>query len=133
MRNLTLHTHLQHPVLTAINLHNCTSVTDAGVARLREGCPQLASIDLFGCSEVTDYALALLIAERKDLQPENLQSSSKGDLYCDAVARHCKNLTVIDLHQSAVVTDKGLAILMEHFPGLIEVNLDQCLQVSKLN
>lgn len=133
MRNLTFCTYLQHPTLTTINLRKCTSVTDAGVAKLREDCPQLASIDLFGCFEVTDYALALLIAECKDLQPENIQSSSKGDLYCDSVARHCQNLTKVDLRQSDVVTDKGLAILMEHFPGLIEVNLDECSQVHKLD
>ena len=103
-----------------------------GVADLREGCLDLRSMDLFGCSEVTDHALALLITECKNLQPENLHSASKGDLYCDAVAQECKNLTVIDLHDSPFVTDNGLAVLMENFPGLIEVNLEGCSQVSAL-
>ena len=125
-----LRSYLQHPKLTEINLRDCALVTDTGIRRLREGCPSLASVDVFGCTEVTDHALAVLIEECKDLRPENLQSTSKGDLYCEAVAQRFEDLTSINLCKSVLVTDKGLSNLMERFPGLTEVNLDGCSQVG---
>lgn len=76
----------QHPALTSIGLHDCVSVTDAGLHALQD-CTHLTAVDLLGCSEVTDKGLASLITVCKDIQPDDLQSVAKRDLYCEALAK----------------------------------------------
>ena len=39
--------------LKSLNLHFCGKVTDAGISKIGEGCPELRSLDLLGCHKVT--------------------------------------------------------------------------------
>ena len=118
----------QHPALTGIGLHDCESVTDAGLHALQD-CAHLAAVDLLGCSEVTDKGLASLLAACKNIQPNALQSVAKGDLYCEALAKCRPGLTAIDLKESECLTDKGIEAIATNFTDLAELNLQGCTEV----
>ena len=46
------------PQLQSLNLYCCTEVTDVGITKIGEGCPQLQSLNLTYCSKVTDVGVA---------------------------------------------------------------------------
>ena len=46
-----------HFKLKSLSLNN-TRVTDAGITKIGEGCPQLQSLDLYECSEVTNVGIS---------------------------------------------------------------------------
>ena len=46
------------PQLQSLNLYNCKEGTDVGITKIGEGCPQLQSLNLAFCSKVTDVGIS---------------------------------------------------------------------------
>ena len=87
--------------------------------------PKLNKIDLTECKGVTDESLAQVVSECSELRPDNVLSKLKGDLFCEAVAKHhAKGLTSINLIGCTNVTDAGLAKLMA---ACLELHPDKVL------
>ena len=94
------------PRLREVDLWLASSaVTDALVVQLAEGCPSLEHVDLFGCTSITDKAVI-------------------------ALARSCSWLKYLNLSNSRV-TDKGIAALGKGCPGLVELIVEDCDNVSE--
>ena len=72
---------------------------------MAEGCPSLEHVDLFGCTSITDKAVI-------------------------ALARSCSWLKYLNLSNSRV-TDKGIAALGKGCPGLVELIVEDCDNVSE--
>ena len=49
-----------HPKLQQLNLWDCESVTDSGIAAIGAGCPGLQQLNLWGCELVTDSGVAAI-------------------------------------------------------------------------
>ena len=47
------------PQLQLLNLTYCVKVTDVGITKIGEGCPQLQSLNLYGCTKVTDSGIGM--------------------------------------------------------------------------
>ena len=44
--------------LQSLNLDYCKQVTDVGISKIGEGCPQLQSLNLSGCKKLTDFGIS---------------------------------------------------------------------------
>jgi Leucine Rich repeat len=89
--------YISMPSLTFIDLSDCTSITNAGISIIAEGCIQLETILLGGCLGLTDAALV-------------------------SIGQHCHYLRVLDLCSCSFITDDGLADLVQGCP-LFEIVL----------
>jgi hypothetical protein len=92
--------------------------------------PNLTELDLRHCHSVTDRGLAWLITGCRQLVPNKLLSTKKGDLFCAAVAKHRPGLTTLDLQNCEAVTDGGLNLLARSLAGLTRINLIGCTSVT---
>ena len=92
--------------------------------------PNLTELDLRHCHSVTDRGLAWLITGCRQLVPNKLLSTKKGDLFCAAVAKHRPELTTLDLQNCEAVTDGGLNLLARSLAGLTRINLVGCTSVT---
>ena len=88
-----------------IHIEMWPAVTDALVVQLAEGCPSLEHVDLFGCTSITDKAVM-------------------------ALARSCSWLKYLNLSNS-IVTDEGITALRRGCPGLVELIVEDCDNVSE--
>ena len=120
-----------------IDLTGCDNVTDQGLARLLEGCPNLSPdkiisnakgdlfltavakhrqdishINLSGCEKVTDESLKKMMSSCLKLDPDEVVSMAKGDAFLAAVAEHHEFVVHVDLTGCETVTDDGLAVLV---------------------
>ena len=83
-----------------------------------EGRADLTEINLDECEAVSDNGLATLIQKFIQLQPDKIISKQKGDNFLSVVAQRRSGLTHIDLTDCEVVTDQGLALLIQGCPKL---------------
>ena len=49
------------PQLQSLNLNFCSQVTDVGITKIVEGCPQLQSLNLCKCFYVTDVGITKIV------------------------------------------------------------------------
>ena len=145
----------RHTDLTALDLRNCFSVTDAGLSVAVQYCPklkpdkiksfakgdrfcavvakvhrELTEINLQGCEQVTDSGLALLSEGCRNLLPHNLRSFAKGDKYCSVVAKQHDKLEHIDLSNCAAVTDRSMTLIATCCSQLGYCDLTDCPNVT---
>ena len=111
-----------HPSLTKIHLDGCKDVSDEGLAKLIQKCgtlhpndivskhkgdkflfavdefrKDLTEINVRGCKAASDAGLAALVAGCPNLAPDKILSAVKGDMFCQAVAKHRPDLESLDL------------------------------------
>ena len=60
------------PQLQSLNLDYCSQVTDVGITKIGEGCPQLQKLNLYRCSQVTDVGITKIGEGCPQLQSLNL-------------------------------------------------------------
>ena len=65
------------PQLQSLNLDYCSEVTDVGITKIGEGCPQLKSLDLQRCTKVTDSGITKIGEGCPQLQELFLWNNSK--------------------------------------------------------
>ena len=90
----------------SLTLERCDGVTDAGLATIGEGCPELESLDLSSCNGFTDAGLA-------------------------TIGAGCPNLKSLDLHSCKQITDAGLATIGAACPELESLDLNGCHMITE--
>jgi len=96
------------PGLESLDLSGFYQITDAGLATIVEGCPNLKSLkslELWGCNQITDSGLATIV-------------------------EGCPKLESLDLSDCNQITDAGLATIVEGCPNLKSLNLSRCDQIT---
>ena len=88
-----------------IHIEMWPAVTDGMVVQLAEGCPNLEHVELFACTNIADEAVTSL-------------------------ASNCPRLKHLNLYRCRV-TDKGIAALRKGCPGLVELIVEGCENVSE--
>ena len=88
-------------------LEFCLKVTDVGITKIGEGCPQLKSLYLDSCWKVTDVGIT-------------------------KIAEGCSKLHSLDLEFCSKVTEDGLSKIVEGCTQLKYLNLRHCEQVTKV-
>ncbi len=119
--------------LTSLNLGRCDKLTDAGLQHLR-GLTQLTSLSLNGCKQLTDAGLQHL-AHLTQLTSLNLSCYDIYDSYnsqlTDTGLRHLAGLTQLtslNLGSCDKLTDAGL----QHLAGLSQLTLLDLSRCDKL-
>jgi hypothetical protein len=110
------------PGLEEVNLSGSTNFTDAGLARLSQGCPGLRSIGL-EYTQVTDQGLARLGEGCSALKTIALRGLAISDSGLANLAKACRGLEDVDLGRCARITGAGLAALVEYCPQLRSLKL----------
>ena len=84
---------------------------DAFVQAVAKTHPNLEQLDLRKSAGVTDASLAMLVEGCPQLHPNRLLCTKKGDRYLSAIAKAFPNLDEIDLEGCSAVTSAGLYLL----------------------
>ena len=95
------------PQLKSLDLSFCRKVTDIGITKIAEGCPQLQELDLISCTEVTDDGIT-------------------------KIGEGCPQLQKLKLSHCTEVTDVGITKIGEGCLQLQQLNLDSCTQVTEV-
>lgn len=107
------------PRLTALNLSNCgAGVTDSVIEHVSLAAPRLRHLNLRRSGNVSDAAVAALARGCPDLEtlvvglPDGfIQSNKITDTSMGALAKGCRQLRVVVCRGQTRVTPKGLALL----------------------
>jgi F-box/leucine-rich repeat protein 2/20 len=94
------------PNLHTLNMSFCNDITDISVIKVAEGCPNLHTIDLEGCSHITNTSIK-------------------------RVAKSSHNLQILDVSRCRNITEPSLTSIVDQCPNLKVMNLDGC-NVSEL-
>ncbi len=118
-----------HSNLHALNLSNCSEVTDSSLFGISLHCHQLHVLSLFNCSEISDIGVIALTENCLYLEWLDLFNCSQiTDASLKALSDHCKNLTHLNVSSCKLVTDKGLLHLSTGSgrDSLTYLNLSYC-------
>ena len=95
-------------------LHSCDQITDAGLATIAAGCPDLETLYLDSCEQITDAGLATIGAGCPDLKSLHLDSCEQiTDAGLATIAAGCPYLEYLSLTNCNWITDAGLATIGE--------------------
>lgn len=125
----------QAPLLEALNLSGCDSLTDAALSRLIQACPRLSSLRLDGAVCLTD-ALLQTLAHHGRGQGGRLrslvlpQSSLMTDVGLCELTHRCPQLTHLDLSAACQLTDRSVHALAAHCLHLQCLSLASSAQLS---
>ncbi|RHZ79563.1 hypothetical protein Glove_144g71 [Diversispora epigaea] len=103
------------PKLLAINLNNCSGVSDSSISQISYFCHDLNTIELSNASSrITDVSFyAISKFGKNKLRKLNFSSMSKiTDNSIKSISNHCKNLEVVNFSNCQLVTSIGLANLL---------------------
>ena len=90
---------------------------DADLLALARSCPDVFSIDLSSCPKITDAGLGKLVQHCPQLHPDKIKSYVKGDVFLNSLAKHWPQLQSIGLAHCNKVTDVGVGELAKHCPN----------------
>ncbi len=113
----------QCPNITSINLYH-SSVNDAGLKYLSEGCHWIQIINLQFCCSVTDIGLKYLCEGCHNIQKINLASCIISDDGLKLLSEECHDIQDINLF-GCFVTDKGLKYLSEGCHKIQNIKINQ--------
>ena len=115
------------PLLTCLDASGASNqLTDAGVARLSEGCPRLEQVHLAGAKKVGDGGVVALASRCHSLQLLDLQGCATcGDGAALALATHSKALHTVSFQCCANLSDAGFVELCNSCP-LRHVTIKLC-------
>ncbi|KNC49514.1 uncharacterized protein AMSG_11885 [Thecamonas trahens ATCC 50062] len=118
------------PYLTAIELHGCDGVTNAGLLALAHGAEMLERVSLPSGRNITAKGLAALAACRSLKEVRISWAEHLGDDALEALAE-CTSLTTISLDACTGVGDAGVAALASGCgSALTSITLSGCDQVA---
>lgn len=105
-------------------------VTDGGLMKLSEGCPQLESISLAFCRTITGIGLAYLAKNCPRLVSMNLSECAliADDGFC-AVAQTCTSLKLVELSKCYGLSNLAVQHLLR-LPFLISMNIGGCSEIT---
>ena len=72
-------------------------MTDVGITKIGEGCPQLQSLNLYYCSQVTDVGITKIGEGCPQLQSLNLSLCSVTDVGVSKIEEGCPKLQSLNL------------------------------------
>ncbi|CAG8537592.1 9730_t:CDS:2 [Diversispora eburnea] len=103
------------PELLAINLNNCSGVSDSSISQISYICHDLNTIELSNSSSrITDVSFyAISKFGKNKLRKLNFSSMPKfTDNSIKSISNHCKNLEVVNFSSCQLITSIGLANLL---------------------
>jgi F-box/leucine-rich repeat protein 2/20 len=101
--------------LTSLNLNGCYEVTDVGLKHVASRCPYLQVITLYWNVQITDVGIQKLCKTCKLTDVRLSGCKRLTDKSTEALARRAK-CTVLDLTKCVLVSDLGLAMVLETQP-----------------
>lgn len=115
--------------VTKLSLRGCTSITDAGLAPLKN-FQWLTSLDLCACNRLTDKGLQYIkgFSRLKTLCLHGTQVTGDGLSQLSGV----KQLAYLGLYNCQNITDAGLSqfLALNQFTQLTSLNLESCNQLT---
>ena len=103
-----------HFELKSLCLMN-TRMTDSGISKIGEGCPNLQSLDLSSCSQVTDVGILKIGEGCPQLQSLNLKECENvTDIGITKIGEGCPQLQSLNLYNCSKVTDVGISLSLIH-------------------
>ena len=121
------------PNLQSLTLYNCEQVTDVGITKIAEGCPKIQKLNLYLCDRVTDVGIAKIVEGCPNLLELYLDYCDRvTDVGITKIAEGCSKLHSLDLEFCSKVTEDGLSKIVEGCTQLKYLNLRHCEQVTKV-
>jgi hypothetical protein len=100
-----------HSQLRLLDLTDCFHVTDSAVVSLSEHCPSLTTLDLTHC-DITDDAVVALAETCRDLSSLSLSYTDITDVSVVFLAHNCSSLTSLNL-SCCDITDTAILALSQ--------------------
>jgi hypothetical protein len=109
------------------------NISDLGMVRLANGCPNLHTLQLVGCHDITDIGVMTVTEKCPNLHTLNLDDCYNiTNMSIVRVAESYPNLISINLSQLYFVTDISLIRLAENCPMLCSLFLLNCDGITDL-
>jgi hypothetical protein len=110
--------------LRMLNLSMCTEITDAGLASVAKGCPNIDKIELLDCTSITDFGLSVLVGACTNLVDICLCYCKITDTGLKQLAQCCPKLLYIHLDKCERLTDSGLECLVKKCPSITSLSIN---------
>lgn len=92
----------------------------------------LCEVELTGCWELNDQVLTNFLANFPQLKVVRLgKIYSVTDLFMSGLAKHCRNLELLDITGCWRVSDQGVSLVGEYCKHLAELRVTDCRDVSE--
>ena len=94
--------------MSSLELSYCRAVSDVGISKIGEGCPELRSLHLEDCHKVTDAGISKIGEGCRQLQSLDLSYCHKvTDAGISKIGEGCRQLRSLHLGFCGFVTDVG--------------------------
>lgn len=113
-------------------------LTDAGIANIVDGCPDLAELELISCDAITNEAVkscsrlvslrVLNISSSRNLTDLAFESDSMSDI--NDTVEQWPNLQSISLSKCGSITDRTIFFFAKHCPLLTSVDFSFCTLIT---
>jgi len=119
------------PNLSSLKLNSASSITDLGLLLLSSRLgPRLTELHLAYCAALTDKGIEDLAKHCPNLTNLNLYGINNVTDRSLAALRHCGKLEVLDLSMCRRVTDQGMLALLKGGSKLRSLNLYDCVLLT---
>ncbi|KAL8278410.1 hypothetical protein RQP46_009100 [Phenoliferia psychrophenolica] len=132
--NLELFLDIGH---TQLSLYDCTNIPDEDLASIASFCPHLERLTLNMCGRLDDSVLVKWAAGFKELKYLSLYApylvTAKGwsDYFSSFTDEH--SLMGFGVRQSARMNDDAISLLVQHCPGLLNLQLSEIGKMTDLS
>lgn len=120
--------------MSAALLQGLSSLPKTFVAALRGEKPELTDFAAFGLSNnptINGEQVAMLVAKCPKLKLQTIPQTCKGDLFCEAVAKHRPEVTAIDLSSGALSKAQLKALLTDSLDEECQEALKNVKEISR--
>ena len=113
--------------LRELDLAFCSSVGDAGVSAIAQGCGgTLLALDLTGCKAVTDRGVESIARRARGLRSLSLELTDVTDVAAQAAVRGLPQLLSLNLGAVRALSNVGIQIVASHGGRLLRLSLGGC-------
>ena len=118
------------PLLQKFKAHD-NNFSDAGVIALARGCRNLRVVHLCLYKAASSFAISTLAELCPMLSELRLPYNNVDDACLHAIAKHCRNLTILSVHNNDRISLSGVQAVIKSCCQLQKINVVACRGIDK--
>lgn len=118
----------QPKALSTFHLIDCKAITHKIIKKICKTCSKLASLDLGNCPNISEKVISKIIKYNNSLTSLGLSNHKylTDDLLKNIVNHFGETLTSLDISGCDLITDDAITAIAKHCPNLTHINLERC-------